>query len=179
MDNYSSPEDPFEGQAEQASVKMQRPRSVTLLVLGVLIITVVNLTRLILSIKYWDFLASWPGVYPLYMLLTGLIWTLAGLPLLLGLWRAKNWAPRLMEAVALTYALYYWLDQVFLVDHPVSGAEGAWRALLPVNWQFAVGMTVFTLMYIAWTLSRTKVKAYFGITESNSDRSKTDSDDNG
>jgi hypothetical protein len=156
---------PNEAPVNPSSPHPRRPGSVTILALGVLIITAANLTRLVLSIRYWDFLSSWPGVSPFYMALTGLVWTLAGVPLWWGLWRAKPWAPRLMQALALTYALYFWLDQVFLVDHPVSGAEGARRALLPVNWQFAAGATVICLAYIAWALSRNKVKAYFDISE--------------
>jgi hypothetical protein len=139
---------------------------------GVLIITALNLSRLVLSIKYWDFLNSWPGVRPLYMVLTGLIWSLFGTLLLWGLWRAKNWAPRLMETVALTYALYYWLDQVFLIDHPLNGARGVPLALLPINWRFAAGVTVICLGYNAWTLGRKKVKVYFGTDSSPIDQNR-------
>jgi hypothetical protein len=79
-----------------------------------------------------------------------------------------------MLAEALTYALYYWLDQVFLVDHPVSGAQGASRILLPVNWPFAVGATVISLAYVTWTLNRKKVKAYFGVLESSTGQADED-----
>ncbi|OGO30999.1 MAG: hypothetical protein A2136_02625 [Chloroflexi bacterium RBG_16_54_11] len=168
-----------EQQLKAVPSRTSHPGSVTILALGVLIITAINLTRLILSIRYWDFLATWPGVSPLYMVMTGFIWTLAGLPLLWGLWRGKYWAPRLMQAVALTYALYYWLDQVFLVDHPVSGAEGARRALLPVNWQFAIGVTVLCLAYTAWTLNRARVKAYFGVAGADNERNKAKNNDLG
>lgn len=157
--------EPVEGQAEPFPPRKKRPTSVTILLLGVLIITALNLIRFVLGIKEWDFLSSWPGVSPFYIVLTGLIWTLAGIPLLWGLWKAKSWAPQYLQAIALTYALYFWLDRVFLVDHPVSGAEGARRALLPANWQFATGATVLSLAYITWTLSRPKVKAYFDIGE--------------
>src|SRR4030042_1684814 len=115
----------------------KRPWSVTLLTLGVLILTVINLIRFVLSIRYWGFLAGRMGVSPVYLTLTGFVWGVSGLFVLWGLWKAKNWAPRLMQAVALTYALYFWLDQVFLVDHPVSGAGGARQALLPANRPFA------------------------------------------
>jgi hypothetical protein len=162
MDNSKSPIEP---QTENASSPTSRPGSVTILALGVLIITIINLARLILSITNWDFLSSWTGVSPFYIMLTGLIWTLTGLPLLWGLWRAKKWAPRLMQAMALTYALYYWLDHVFLMDHPTSGVVGAQQALLPVNWRFAAGTTMVCLAYTAWTLSRPKVKTYFGLDE--------------
>ena len=176
MDN---PESLVDSQIDNTPQPASRPASVTILALGVLIITTINLTRLVLSILNWDFLVSWPGVSPLYMILTGLIWTLIGSLLLWGLWKARNWAPRLMLAVALTYALYYWLDQVFLRDHPVSGAAGAQRILLPVNWQFAAGATVICLAYTAWTLNRSKVKAYFGLFDSTADNSHLENDSNG
>jgi len=66
-----------------------------------------------------------------------------------------------MQAVALTYALYYWLDHLLLMGHPANGTSGAIRVLLPVNWQFAAGVTVICLAYTAWALGRAKVKAYF------------------
>jgi len=179
MANSESPIEPIVQPVQSALPSASRPGSVTILALGVLIITVINLARLVLSITYWEFLVSWPGVSPLYMVLTGLIWTLAGSLLLWGLWRANNWTPRLMQAVALTYALYYWLDHVFLADHPVSGMEGARRALLPVNWQFAAGATVLCLAFTAWTLSRRKVKAYFSLVDIIANQSQTNRDDNG
>ncbi len=174
-----TPESPVEPQIETTPQHTSRPASVTILALGVLIITIINLTRLVLSILNWDFLVSWPGVSPLYMSLTGLIWTLIGSLLLWGLWKARKWAPGLMQAVALTYALYYWLDHVFLRDHPASAAAGAQRVLLPVNWQFAAGATVICLAYTAWTLNRSKVKAYFGMFDSTAGNSHLENDSNG
>jgi hypothetical protein len=156
---------PNETAEEVESVPVSRPVSVTILGLGVLIITIINLTRLVLSVMNWDFLVNWPGVSPSYMMLSGLIWTLIGSILSWGLWTAKSWAPRLMRAGALAYALYYWLDHVFLMGHPSSGAVGIQRALLPANWQFAVGVTVVCLVFMAWTLKRPKARAYFGIND--------------
>lgn len=152
-------------ESDEVSAPRRRPASVTILGLGVLIITILNLIRLVLSTMYWDFLVRWPAVSPLYMLLTGIVWTLTGSILTWGLWTAKSWAPRLMRAVALAYALYYWLDHVFLMDHPATGAEGIQRILLPVNWQFAAGVTVVCLVFTAWSLDQSKVKAFFGANE--------------
>lgn len=145
---------------------IKRPWSVTLLALGVLIITVINLVRFVLSLRYWDFLASQPGVSPIYLALSGLVWSLAGAFLLWGLWVAKIWVPRLAQALALTYALYYWLDLLFLQDHPLRGAPGTILAVLPTNWPFSLGVTVVGLAFIVWMLGRAKVKAYFGLAES-------------
>jgi hypothetical protein len=168
-----NPDSPIESKAEIGSPPISRPGRVTILALGVLIITIINLLRLVLSIANWDFLNSWPGVSPLYMVLTGLIWSLTGSLLFWGVWTAKKWAPKLMQAVALTYALYYWLDHVFLMDHPTRGVVGAQRVLLPVNWQFAAGVTVICLVYVTWVLSRSKVKVYFDQDGSNTDTDLT------
>jgi hypothetical protein len=176
MDNTGLP---TEHQTEVEPPHASRPRSVTILAFGVLIISIFNLIRLILSIANWDFLVSWPGVPALYMVMTGLIWTLAGSTLLWGLWRAKNWAPRLMKAELLTYVLYYWLDHVFLVGHPARGVVGARQALLPVNWRFAAGMTVVCMVYTVWTLSRPKVQAYFGLAESQAGNEQTERGETG
>jgi hypothetical protein len=102
-----------------------------------------------------------------------LIWSAAGLSLLWGLWKAKKWAPKLMEAVGLTYALYYWLDHIFLMDHPVSGATDMLRAIQP----FSAGATVVCLIFMVWTLGRAKVKAYFSSADGES-AEKPDDDNN-
>ncbi len=133
-----------------------------MLALGVLILAGFNLLRFVLSLRDWSFLAAQPGVSPYYLAISGLIWALVGAFLVWGLWKAKSWAPRLLQAVTLTYALYYWLDLLFLRDHPVNDASGALGAVLPTNWQFSAGVTVVSLAYILWVLSRSKVKAYFG-----------------
>ena len=171
--------EPSRSQASLEAPPTKRPWSVTLLASGVLLITVINLIRLVLSIRYWDFLNSRLGISPIYLALTGLIWTIAGALLIWGLWRAKNWAPKLIQAVALTYALYYWLDLIFVKDHLVSGESGDISALLPVNWQFSAGVTVVCLAYMVWTLGRSKVNAYFGLVKSETDQSQVNNGDLG
>jgi hypothetical protein len=106
-----------------------------------------------------------------------MIWSVSGLYLLWGLWKAKKWAPKLMQAVGLTYALYYWLDHIFLMDHPVSGATNAIRVMLPTNWQFSAGVTVVCLVFMVWVLGRVKVKAYFGMAETETGQNQSDKDE--
>ena len=153
--------DPQDQNDSTNMLTIKRPHSVTTLALGVLIITVLNLLRFGLSLADWNFLASQPGVYPLYLAISGFVWGVAGLCLVFGLWKGKSWAPRLMQALALTYTLYYWLDLIFLKDHPVSGKTGVFQAVLPINWQFSAGLTIVCLIYMVWTLGRKKVMTYF------------------
>ncbi len=159
MDKLETPTKTAEAQVEAGPAHTPRPFRVTILALGVLIITVTNLVRLVLSIRDWDFLATRPGISPLYIALTGLVWTLAGVCLIWGLWSRKSWAPRLLRALVLTYALYYWLDKVFLESHALSGAGRA--ILLPVNWPFTAGITIVCLAFAEWIMSRRNVRAYF------------------
>jgi hypothetical protein len=147
-----------------------RPTSVTMLALGVVIIGALNLARFGLALHYWDFLAGLTNVSPLYLALSGLVWGLAGGLQVWGLLQGKTWAPRFMRAIALTYVLYFWLDQVFLQDHPMVDAEGSIRLLLPGNWSFTAGLTIILLVFILWTLQRRAAKAYFG--ETNEHRSE-------
>jgi hypothetical protein len=172
MDQNHSTTEPLESKDISSGTTVKRPGSVTVLGLGVLILTAINLVRLVLSLRYWSFLASLPGVPPYYLALTGLIWTLAGAILIWGLWKARSWAPKLIQAEALTYALYYWLDLLFLKDHPLSGAGAALRVILPSNWQFSAGVTVICLTYIVWALNRPRVKAYFGLAEAETNLSQ-------
>jgi hypothetical protein len=153
--------EPPEANFSSQRIASRRPGSVTVLVLGVLILTAVNLVRFILSLRDWSFLNSLPGVSPYYLAITGFIWAVAGAALIWSLWTARSWVPRLMQAEALTYALYYWLDLLFLKDHPLSVADGALRAILPGNWLISAGVTVVCLAYIVWALGRSRVKAYF------------------
>ena len=162
MDNPQKPLEPS-SQVTFKPAAIKRPASVTLLTLGVLIITGLNLTRFLLSLRYWSFLTSQPGISPLYLAISGLVWTIAGALLVWGLWQAKVWAPRLMQAVALTYALYYWLDLLFLRDHPLRGATPVISVVLPTNWQFSAGVTIVCLAFMVWTLGRHNVKIFFSM----------------
>jgi hypothetical protein len=176
MDSIPTPTDPSGTQENLELQFKRRPWSVTLLMLGVLILTVINLIRFGLSIKYWVFLSSRLGISPIYLALTGFLWSVAGVILLWGLWKAKTWAPKLMQAVALTYALYYWLDHIFRLGHSVSGTSGAIRVLLPINWRFSTAVTVVGLVYMVWTLSGSKTKSYFGLVEPGIDQNQVNND---
>lgn len=157
--NQSNNDDSF---TQNPGQRMVRPTGVTLLALGVLSIAGLNLVRFILTITRWQFLNNLPGLSPLYLALSGLIWSLVGIPLFWSLWRGLSWAPRLLEAVMLTYAAYYWLDRIFLEDHIVSGTQGSLGAFLPLNWPFTITITALIMVITVWILSRQRTKDFFG-----------------
>lgn len=131
--------------------KISRPFSVTLLVLGVLIIAIVNGIRFILAISQWEFLNDILPISPIYLVLSGLVWSLILLPLVWGLWRGYSWAPRLTMISSLAYTLYYWLDRLFLTTN--YGGQ---------NWPFVIVFNIILLISIYWILSRRKARAFFG-----------------
>lgn len=133
----------------------RRPFSVTILAFGVLSIAGWGLVRLFHALERWNFLEGLTGVSPLYIAFSGLVWALAGLPVFWGLWRGYRWAARLTQAMALTYALYYWLDVVLMMEHFSGG-------VLPENWPFAMGLTALLLGFTVWTLNRPAVKSFLG-----------------
>ena len=130
----------------------KRPFLVTLLALLVLSITIIYLVRLINSITLWNFLAALPGISPLYLALTGLIVTLVGALLFWGLWTGNPRAPRATRVLTMAYLSYQWLEWIQSVR---VGNEFE-------NWPFAAGMTLFVIIFIFWTLSRSDAKTFFG-----------------
>ena len=130
----------------------KRPFLVTLLALLVLSITIIYLVRLINSMTLWNFLAALPGISPLYLALTGLILTLVGALLFFGLWTGNPRAPRATRVLTVAYLSYQWLEWIQSVR---GGNEFE-------NWPFAAGMTLFVIIFIFWTLSRSDAKTFFG-----------------
>ena len=137
--------------------RSRRTRGVTLLALGVLIMACLNLVRAILAIQQWDFLSQQPGVSPVYLLLTGMVWCMAGGWICWGLWLRKPWAPDQTRGLVLIFSLYAWLERFFLYDR-LPGA-GAFQPLLPGNWIFLLGLNLLVLIWVFWTLEKVQSAA--------------------
>lgn len=129
-----------------------RPFLVTLVAILVLTITGIHLVRFIQTLSWWDFLSSLPRISPVYLALTGLIWTLAGLPIFFGLWLGRPGLPKATRLLAVAYALYVWLDRLLVANVEYE----------MVNWPFAAALTALLLFIVLWTFSRPPVKAFFG-----------------
>jgi fucose 4-O-acetylase-like acetyltransferase len=134
--------------------KSKRPFSVTLFALAVLSIAVIHLVRFIQAIQQWEFLASWPGVSPLYLAVTGIVWLGAGLPLAWGLWWGKGWAPVASRIILLAFILYGWLDRILIANREVTMSRDA-------SWPFWAGFTLFIAILTYCLFSRPRTKAFF------------------
>jgi len=127
-----------------------RPLGVTLLAVGVLIIASLHLLRLAEAVRQWEFLSGLTGVSPLYQALTGLIWAVAGLPLFWGLWRGHARAARFAPGYLLVFALYYWLDRIYIANPEVSLA----------NWPVTAALSLIGLAFMFLVLRTRASKEY-------------------
>ncbi|MCF6278195.1 MAG: hypothetical protein L3J16_05525 [Anaerolineales bacterium] len=128
-----------------------RPFVVTLLALCVLFLTVFSAVRLGTALAQWDILQMYmPRPGPLYIALTGLVWTLGWLTVFQGLWRGLMWAYRGTLVVAGSYAVYYWIDRWFYQS-----------VVARSNTVFSVGMTIFLLLSTAFAVNMPGSRKYF------------------
>ena len=131
--------------------RRQRPSVVTLLALGVLILTSLNGVRFVSAITTWDLLADLmlrPG--PLYIAATGLTWTVGGLIVFLGLWLGLKWARFATLCFSGLYAAYYWLDRLIF------------QAAVPrANLSFVLIATFVLLIFTAVTVITPGSRKYF------------------
>jgi hypothetical protein len=150
-------------QAEQDH-PLHRPFTVSLLLLGVLIIAGGSLVRLILSIRQWEFLAGFSGVSPAYLSASGLVWTLVFLPLSWGLFFHCLWAPRFVRLAVALYVGTTWIERSVLLLRQalLSGGAFSLSASAP-NLLFQLIGTLLLLFFVYWSLSRKNVKDYFGV----------------
>lgn len=130
----------------------RRPFGVTLLALVVLIFSALNLLRLLQAIQKWDLLASLLPISPAYLVLSGLLWTVVGLPLAWGIFRGWRLAYYLSPVILIGYSLYLWADRLLLSGY----------AERQENWPIVAALNIFVLAWSLWVLTRPKAKVYFG-----------------
>jgi hypothetical protein len=118
--------------------KMKRPLRVTLLAVYVFLAACWNGLRLGSAIFYWKTLAEY-GAHPLYIAISGGVWSIAGLLLAWGLWWGKAWAWIAALGCAAGYGCWYWLDRLIL-QKPHA------------NWPFTLGASVIFLLFILFIL---------------------------
>lgn len=138
---------------EPAGRKPARPLVVTLLVILVLSITVLYTLRLYQALLLWGFLATLPGVSPLYLALSGALWMGIGVLVILGLWTGNSLAPRATRIATLFFVIYNWLERWWWLSNRNAGT---------VFTPFAVGLSLLCLAFVLWALWTPEARAYFG-----------------
>ena len=130
---------------------MKRPLGVTILIVTVLIFTSLNILRVGSAIQYRDFLAQpQMTVSGCYLIVSGSIWTVLGIALMIGFLVRQKWSLMLMKISTVVYVVYYWFDRLLIAD----------RSSIASRWLFAVGLTIALIILNFWILSRSRTKAY-------------------
>ena len=92
----------------------KRPFGVTLLLWIVLSLSAWGAIRLFASLRWWDVLYEFDArLSPLYLLITGAGWVLAGGILLWSMWSGKKWAQWAIPISISLWLVEYWIERLF------------------------------------------------------------------
>lgn len=86
-----------------------------------------------------------------YLIGAGLIWGMAGLPVVWGLITRARWTPSLIQITGLIYPWVYWFERLFLWQDPNAKR----------NWPFMLLLTILWLSLAFGMLRLKRVKQYF------------------
>ncbi|HEY9121466.1 MAG TPA: hypothetical protein VIM80_00570 [Brevefilum sp.] len=86
-----------------------------------------------------------------YLIGAGLIWGMAGLPVVWGLITRARWTPSLICITALIYPGVYWFERLFLWQDPNAKR----------NWPFMLLLTILWLSLAFGMLRLKRVQQYF------------------
>jgi hypothetical protein len=125
-----------------------RPRFVTWLTVGVLILAVAYLTRFGASLSAPDLALAVPRAY---LSGTGAVWGALALALGFGLWSGRRWAPILLRTAGLTFLVWYWVDRLAIMQSEFSRHTRLWAA----------AATVLVLAGVVWGVRRPDVRRFF------------------
>ena len=92
---------------------------------------------------------SSPGTF-WFLIIAGLVWGLAGLPVLLGLVTRAGWTIKCILIAGLLYPAIYWVERLFVWKDP--GAQA--------NWSFMLLLTLIWLGLLTWVSLSNHVKQF-------------------
>ena len=126
----------------------QRPFSVTLLLWMVLSLSAWGAIRSFAALRWWDVLYEFhASLSPLYLLMTGIFWGIAGVVLLWSLWSGIAWSRMAILASIFLWLAQYWIERLFFQSP---------RANLP----FAVVLSVL-LLAVTFTITSNRYTKNF------------------
>lgn len=125
-----------------------QPLTVTILAVFVLFITSWNGIRSYSAIANWQVLKEF-GANPVYLLATGLFWTITGLWLFRAIWEGHRYAMRAGLGTAGLYTLWYWCDRLIIQPAPAP------------NTFFSISVSAVLLAFFIITLSIPASKGFF------------------
>lgn len=130
-----------------------RPKSVTLLALGVLSIALFNLLGLLQIVQnesslrsYFPFTLEWLGLLRLF-------WACTGIALAWGFFFGRTWAFSALRPAVIAYLVWYWLERYLFFTQAGRGD----------NIVFLAVVSLLVVIVVFWILSAWRVKKFFGV----------------
>jgi hypothetical protein len=131
----------------------KRPWLVLLILLFVIGFAVINLLRALNGVRLWGFLSELPlAVSPLYLVLTGGLWSVLLLRLAWWVWQGDPRTPAMVKTVSVVYVLYYWAERIFLMTSPLRFT----------SWPFLVVVSAGLAFSFFEIFRYDSVKSFFG-----------------
>lgn len=129
-----------------------RPRSVTLLALGVFTLGVVNIWRVLVLMGQLDLLQGLgAAVDPRIRLILAFVWALLFLEAAILLWRRRPISRLIIPLLLTLYAVYHFGLTFFFVQSPVARQ----------GWPFDLLIYTLAILFSCWALNRRGVQPYF------------------
>jgi hypothetical protein len=92
----------------------RRPFGVTLFLWLVLSLSVWGAIRVLAALRWWDVLYEFSArLSPLYLSITGAVWTLAGVILMWSIWSRITWARWAIPVSIGLWLVEYWIERLF------------------------------------------------------------------
>ncbi len=92
-----------------------------------------------------------PTSLEVYLIAAGLLWGLAGLPVIWGMLTRASWSPALIRITSLLYPGIYWFERLFLWQDADASR----------NWPFMLMLTILWLLLTFGALQLRRVQMYF------------------
>lgn len=120
---------------ETQPIKQRRPLSLTIILLVYLLWISLGWLRFFNAINGRDLIKDLlPSGLNLYLIAAGLIWGMAGLPVLWGILTRASWTPPLIRITAILYPGIYWFERLFLWQDNDAGRNWPFMLLLTILW---------------------------------------------
>lgn len=132
---------------------MKRPFPVTLSIVLVLILTSFNVLRAWTSAAWQDIMTEFSvQIPPGFSAGMGVLWTVVGAILSIGIWQKKDWSAKMLLGTAAGYTVWYWSER-FIWQNP------------RLNIPFAVFINLVCLIIIYFASKSLSREAYERNTE--------------
>ena len=129
-----------------------RPKTITLISFMFFLFSLFNMLKLSQAIFQWKTLISFQiSISPLYLVVTGLVWSVFGLFVSWSLWTRKSWGRKSTLVIVMFYTIIFWVDLIWIAEPTV----------LQTRWLVNLCLTIIGLPTVYLSLYSKLSQDYF------------------